>query len=86
VSDQSHGTCGACGSGITVEAGLVVGRDDADLLAALERLHPKSVHAGFGRVGRTASGAYIYGPIDYGEGCETCAAIARVVGAEVSPE
>jgi hypothetical protein len=32
----THGTCGACGSGITVQDGLVVGRDDADLLAALE--------------------------------------------------
>jgi hypothetical protein len=35
---MSHGTCGVCGSGITVEDGLVVGRDDAALLAALETL------------------------------------------------
>jgi hypothetical protein len=34
----NHGVCGICGSGITVENGEVVGRDDADLLAALEHI------------------------------------------------
>jgi len=38
-SDPVHGVCGACGSGITVDNGLTVGRDDADLLAALEEAH-----------------------------------------------
>lgn len=33
-----HGVCGACGSGITVDDGLIVNRDDVDLLAALEEI------------------------------------------------
>jgi len=36
VGESVHGVCGACGSGILVEDGLIIGRDDADLLAALE--------------------------------------------------
>lgn len=37
-SEPVHGVCGVCGSGITVDNGLIVGRDDADLLAALETI------------------------------------------------
>ena len=48
-----------------------------DLLKALEREHPKSVHMGWGITARMPAGNYIYGPIDYGKDCTTCALIAK---------
>lgn len=51
-----------------------------ELLAALEREHPKFMHMGFGPVGRTETGSYIHGVIDYGKECETCAVMAKARG------
>jgi len=48
VGEPVHGVCGACGSGVTVEDGLIVGRDDADLVAALEEIDNATGWAGLG--------------------------------------
>lgn len=51
-----------------------------ELLAAVERLHPKGAHFGYGIVGKAENGANVWGSIDYGIGCDICDLIARAKG------
>jgi hypothetical protein len=52
----------------------------ARLVEALEQVHPKTSHLGWGLIGKAENGANLWGPIDYGIGCDICDLIKKTKG------